>query len=360
MAELGFPLENSYVENQRYFFHNEAPAEVKVFVESADDVRLWHEILEENESFIFNIQAASSFVSDGKSANGCKRLQKLIDTNEIILGKYQIACMDSDYSYLLSLGGISISTDLQSEYIFKTGVHSRENFYCHPNALEKLMLNCLAVSNKDSIGLCFHTFHHEFSHAIFEELILSIFIDNLSENKDSVYVGSFLSALSKLLDIKHSDLADYKKSLVWLEMKNSLEDLKEKSLEYIESNDLSNKFNQFKEKILSRVSKEDFHFFIRGHNLNEISVAVTNCIHCYQYGEKVKSIRNSTFLSGETINQRIKELRNDSPRPKLLIDRRDIKIAKVTYFEEYYKKLQLAYNLPAISWPAQSVSQLTK
>jgi len=106
---------------------------IVAYVESYDDVSFWRSVFAdfEDENFYFEVMLPSN-----KSL--CKG-KKSVLMNKLgsRLGQNMVACVDSDYDYLLQ-GVTSTSRQInQSAYVFQTYAYAIENYQCYAESLHE-------------------------------------------------------------------------------------------------------------------------------------------------------------------------------------------------------------------------------
>ena len=106
---------------------------IVAYVESYDDVAFWRSIFAdfEDENFYFEVMLPSN-----KSL--CKG-KKSVLMNKLgsRLGQNMVACVDSDYDYLLQ-GVTSTSRQInESRYVFQTYAYAIENYQCYADSLHE-------------------------------------------------------------------------------------------------------------------------------------------------------------------------------------------------------------------------------
>lgn len=106
---------------------------IVAYVESYNDISFWRSVFAdfEDEHFYFEVMLPSN-----KSL--CKG-KKSVLMNDLgsRLGQNMVACVDSDYDYLLQ-GVTSTSRQInESRYVFQTYAYAIENFQCHAESLHE-------------------------------------------------------------------------------------------------------------------------------------------------------------------------------------------------------------------------------
>ena len=107
---------------------------IVAYVESYDDISFWRSLFDEyeNEKYHFEVMLpARSNLSKGKKQAMMNMLGKAF-------GKNMIACVDSDYDYLLQ-GATSTSRNMiENPYILHTYTYAIENYQCYAESLHQI------------------------------------------------------------------------------------------------------------------------------------------------------------------------------------------------------------------------------
>ena len=127
------------------------------YVESYDDIAFWRTLLAEfeNEERYFQVMLPSAT----SLAKGKKMvLMNTLNTTE--LGRSLIACVDSDYDFLLQ-GATNVSRKInRNPYIFQTYGYAIENFHCFAESLHEV---CVQATLNDRHILDFPAFLKRYS-----------------------------------------------------------------------------------------------------------------------------------------------------------------------------------------------------
>ncbi len=134
---------------------------IVAYVESYDDVAFWRNILSEFEDkdHYFEVMLPSqTTLAKGK---------KMVLTNSLQanqLGPNLIACVDSDYDFLLQ-GATKISDDINSNsYIFQTYAYAIENYQCYAEGLHDV---CVQSTLNDRQIIDFVAFMEQYSEIVY-------------------------------------------------------------------------------------------------------------------------------------------------------------------------------------------------
>lgn len=130
---------------------------IVAYVESYDDVAFWRTLLSEfeNDERYFQVMLPSS----NSLAKGKKMvLMNTLNTEE--LGTSLIACVDSDYDFLLQ-GATNVSRKInRNPYIFQTYGYAIENFHCFAESLHEV---CVQATLNDRHLIDFPAFMERYS-----------------------------------------------------------------------------------------------------------------------------------------------------------------------------------------------------
>ena len=127
------------------------------YVESYDDIAFWRTLLSEfeNEERYFQVMLPSAT----SLAKG-KKMVLMNTLNTAELGRSLIACVDSDYDFLLQ-GATKVSHKInKNPYIFQTYGYAIENFHCFADSLHEV---CVQATLNDRHILDFPAFLKRYS-----------------------------------------------------------------------------------------------------------------------------------------------------------------------------------------------------
>lgn len=137
------------------------------YVESYDDVFFWRTLLGEFESekYCFQVMLPSSH----SLAKGKKTV--LMNVLGCSLGQNMIACVDSDYDYLLQGATNTSRRIIHSKYIFHTYAYAIENYQCYAESLHQV---CVMATLNDRPVIDFPAFMRLYSQITYPLFIWSI------------------------------------------------------------------------------------------------------------------------------------------------------------------------------------------
>ena len=161
---------------------------VHVLVEDEDDARFWndllHSVLPEKQFEVSPYQRTTTSVS--KLVKGKQHI--LNDTS--VYGKNYIACVDSDYDYVLAEYS-PYKEALQSPFVYQTCAYSCENLLCEPSTLSEVCFKCTTCSTTyDFAGFC-----NKLSHCLYPLLSWTLFLISSGHESDLLLSEMWKSVL---------------------------------------------------------------------------------------------------------------------------------------------------------------------
>ncbi|HBR5678826.1 DUF4435 domain-containing protein [Klebsiella pneumoniae] len=282
---LGFNISSKYYEKTKLF---SSKTKVLVWVESDDDKRLWinaFKKFKDNYNFSFFCASEHEF-DDGVFSDGCCRIFKLLKTGNIILGKHCIACLDSDFSFISDNYKAKGKEFLQTEYVYETYVHSKENLYFNKNGINDFISQLVGEDIEQ---------HHINLSEIYDAISKSVhgvFLNLMILYRDGQVAGfeaimsEFVAGIMSVTNVsRFEDFADGSFN-VNLEkfVTDFSQSLKDKMNGYCDVDaveDMSAHFSKI------GVSESDAYLFIRGHNFHAIILNVLKKIEKYTFNLKI-------------------------------------------------------------------------
>ena len=156
-TSLRHNLTSAYLDAAHKFSSKKGRRRIVAYVESYDDIAFWRTLLAEfeNEERYFQVMLPSAT----SLAKGKKMvLMNTLNTTE--LGRSLIACVDSDYDFLLQ-GATNVSRKInRNPYIFQTYGYAIENFHCFAESLHEV---CVQATRNDRHILDFPAFLKRYS-----------------------------------------------------------------------------------------------------------------------------------------------------------------------------------------------------
>lgn len=162
-------LTSSYFNAAHKLYSKKARRRIIAYVESYDDVAFWRTLLEEfedDERYFQVMLPSSTSLAKGKKMV----LMNTLNTAE--LGKSLIACVDSDYDFLLQ-GVTNTSRKInRNKYIFQTYAYAIENFHCFADSLHEV---CVQATLNDRPILNFNAYLKHYSEIVYPLFLWNIY-----------------------------------------------------------------------------------------------------------------------------------------------------------------------------------------
>jgi hypothetical protein len=161
-------LTSRYFTAAHKLYSARARRRIVAYVESYDDVAFWRTLLSEfeNDERYFQVMLPSA-----TSLSKGKKMVLLNTLNTAELGRSLIACVDSDYDFLLQ-GSTGVSRRInRSHYIFKTYGYAIENFQCYAESLHGV---CVQATLNDRMLIDFPAFLSSYSQIIYPLFLWNI------------------------------------------------------------------------------------------------------------------------------------------------------------------------------------------
>lgn len=167
-TSLKHNLTSAYLDAARKLSPKKARRRIVAYVESYDDIAFWRTLLAEFENderyFQVMLPSATSLAKGKKMV-----LMNTLNTSE--LGRSLIACVDSDYDFLLQ-GATHVSRQInRSPYIFQTYGYAIENFHCFADSLREV---CVQATLNDRFILDFPAFLKRYSQIAYPLLLWNV------------------------------------------------------------------------------------------------------------------------------------------------------------------------------------------
>lgn len=225
---------------------------IVAYVESYDDVSFWRTLLseyEDNTRYFEVMLPSRTTLAKGKKS-------VLMNDLGSQLGQNMIACVDSDYDYLLQ--GITHTSRyiINNRYVFHTYAYAIENYQCYAEALHEV---CVMATLNDHSLIDFSTFMRIYSQIAYPLFIWSVWF----------YRKRILSEFSLLdfcsyVKLEHISVYYPERSLESMsrKVKRKLQELEHrhpKALEEIET--MKDEFAEL------GVNPDNTYMFIQGHHI---------------------------------------------------------------------------------------------
>lgn len=130
-------ISSSYFDAAHKLYPRKTRRKIIAYVESYEDVGFWKELLAEfetDERYFQVMLPSATTLSKGKKMV----LMNTLNTTE--LGKSLVACVDSDYDFLMQDKTASSRKINGSKYIFQTYAYAIENYRCYAESLHNVVV----------------------------------------------------------------------------------------------------------------------------------------------------------------------------------------------------------------------------
>ncbi len=154
-------LTSQYLEAAQRMSPRKKRRRIVAYVESYDDICFWRTILShyEDETRYFEIMLPST-----KTLQHGKKTVLMSSLSSSQLGQNLIACVDSDYDFLMQGSTESSRQMLQSDYVFQTYAYAIENYMCNPASLHAA---CVSATLNDRRIFDFEAFMTRYSEIVY-------------------------------------------------------------------------------------------------------------------------------------------------------------------------------------------------
>ena len=285
-----------------------AAQRIIAYVESYDDISFWRSVFNEYESERIHFEImlpARTKLTKGKKQAMMNMLGKAY-------GRNMIACVDSDYDYLLQ-GATSTSQQmLENKYILHTYAYSIENYRCYADSLKQV---CVLCTQNDSNVIDFNEFFKLYSRICYPLFVWNILLYRRRDTKTMSMLH-----FCEIVRLSSFNIGNPAYSLQQLSnrVKHNLKILEKQFPE------LKEEYRKLDEELASLgVNPDETYFYIQGHHImNGVTMRIMQPVcrhlrskreeeieryayHRQQYNNELASYRHSqcdvaTMLSKNT------------------------------------------------------------
>lgn len=150
-------LTSSYFNAAHKLYPKKARRRIVAYVESYDDVPFWRTLFEEFETDEYYFQV---MLPSATSLAKGKKMVLMNTLNTAELGKSLVACVDSDYDFLLQEATATSRKINRNRYIFQTYTYAIENHHCFADSLHEV---CVQATLNDRPLIDFAAFMRQYS-----------------------------------------------------------------------------------------------------------------------------------------------------------------------------------------------------
>ena len=186
-------LTSSYFSAAHKLYPKNTRRRIVAYVESYDDVPFWRTLFEEfeNDEYYFQVMLPSAT----SLAKG-KKMVLMNTLNTAELGKSLIACVDSDYDFLLQ-GATATSRKInRNRYIFQTYTYAIENHHCFAESLHEV---CVQATLNDRPLIDFAAFMRRYSQITYPLFLWNVWF--YRQHDTHTFPMSDFNTYIRLLDV---------------------------------------------------------------------------------------------------------------------------------------------------------------
>ena len=308
MKRLTEYLNSNFIEAANSLRPKRAAQRIIAYVESYDDISFWRSVFNEYESDRIHFEImlpARTKLTKGKKQAMMNMLGKAY-------GKNMIACVDSDYDYLLQ-GATSTSQQmLENKYILHTYAYSIENYRCYADSLKQI---CVLCTQNDSNVIDFKEFFKLYSRICYPLFVWNILLYRKHDTKTMSMLH--FCEIVRLSSFNIGNPA-YSLQLLSKRVKHNIDMLEKQFPE------LKDEYKHLDEELAALgINPDETYFYIQGHHImNGVTMRILQPVcrhlrskreeeierfayHRQQYNNELASYRHSqcdvaTMLSKNT------------------------------------------------------------
>ena len=322
MKRLTEYLNSNFIEAANSLRPKRAAQRIIAYVESYDDISFWRSVFNEYESERIHFEImlpARTKLTKGKKQAMMNMLGKAY-------GKNMIACVDSDYDYLLQ-GATSTSQQmLENKYILHTYAYSIENYRCYADSLKQI---CVLCTQNDSNVIDFKEFFKLYSRICYPLFVWNI----LLYRKHDTRTMSMLH-FCEIVRLSSFNIGNpaYSLQLLSKRVKHNIDMLEKQFPE------LKDEYKHLDEELAALgINPDETYFYIQGHHImNGVTMRILQPVcrhlrskreeeierfayHRQQYNNELASYRHSQCDVATMLNKNT-DYKSASPYLKLKAD----------------------------------------
>ena len=296
MKRLTEYLNSNFIEAANSLRPKRAAQRIIAYVESYDDISFWRSVFNEYESDRIHFEImlpARTKLTKGKKQAMMNMLGKAY-------GRNMIACVDSDYDYLLQ-GATSTSQQmLENKYILHTYAYSIENYRCYADSLKQV---CVLCTQNDSNVIDFKEFFKLYSRICYPLFVWNVLLYRKRDTKT-------MSMLHFCEIVRLSSFTIDKPAYSLQQLSNRVKH----NIKMLEKQfpELKEEYKKLDEELASLgISPDETYFYIQGHHImNGVTMRVLQPVcrylrckreaeierfayHRQQYNNELASYRHS-------------------------------------------------------------------
>lgn len=246
-------ITSQYIEAANRLKPKHEKRRIVAYVESYDDVAFWRLLLDEFEdektTFQIMLPTGGDLTKGKKSA-----LKKTLDAS--VFGNCLIACVDSDYDYVLQGHTYTSKEILENPYVIQTYTYAIENYLCYAGSLHQIAVQC-TLNDRMPVDL-------EAFMGLFSEIIFPLFCWNVWFYRKRLHSQFSMQDFNNVTTIETIDFRNPRKCLDRLAIKVS------RKLTWLEANwpDAVKEVAALQKELQKLGVKPDqTYLYIQGHHL---------------------------------------------------------------------------------------------
>lgn len=255
MKRLNDNVNSQYVEALNHFYSGKKKR-IVAYVESYDDIAFWRLLLDEFEDdercFQIMLPSRTNLTKGKKSAiRSC--------VQQCSLGKNMIACVDSDYDYLMQGTTETSFQILRNPFIIHTYAYAIENYKCYADSLHNICVQCTL---NDRRVIDFNKFF-----LLYSQTVYPLFVWNVWFYRTKRHNRYSMQEFCRDINLKSINLKDPYSSIALLARRV------DKKIAYLKRNypdnieEVEDLYETIKEL---GVNENNAYLFIRGHSMFEL------------------------------------------------------------------------------------------
>ena len=267
MKRLAEYLNSGFIEAANALRPKRARTIIVAYVESYDDISFWRTVFDEfeNERFHFKVMLPAR----GKLTKGKK--QAMMNMLGCSVGKNMIACVDSDYDYLMQGATESSRQLINNPYVLHTYAYAIENLKCYSQGLKRI---CVQSTLNDLEILDFVSFM-----SLYSKICYPLFVWNILLYRKHDLKTMSIQRFCEIVRLTSFNIDTPEHSLKQLSLRVSHHlTLLEKNMPNLlpEYEALKSEFTQL------GIKEEETYFYIQGHHIMDsvvLRMLVPVCRH---------------------------------------------------------------------------------
>ena len=268
----------------------------------------------------------------------------MLDRGDISLSKYQIFCLDSDYTFISGLADDFAGTKNTDPFVFWTLVHSKENIHLNPNLVDNIISHMTGIPVR-SLAQRSESVFQSISEHIFEPFTKILYLNAVywvqRSSELATYKSSLLSALNHLKKKSLGATIDTHKCKYWNEFSIALKALDDNLIKFLDAGNLSHNYANYRVRLEEAgISTQNIYFFIRGHDWSAI-VKELACKRLEHY--KIEHIKELKAAAPASNSEKIQEYINSFGCFITTLHARPPQYDGIPFFPDTMNKLRTTY-----------------